>query len=124
MVIEDQGQPRQDAASNRQVVLQAINDLAAANRQASRKAICDMTGLKLSIVDDHVKNLKEDGLIRLVVNGIFEPIDQAPDRAVSGTLVPNGRYKLEIGDTCLDLTLREARNIGLLTGGLGLLVGR
>lgn len=111
-------------ASNRQVVLQAITDLCAAGRQASRQAICDFTGLKMSIVDDHVKNLKDDGNIRLVVNGVFEVVDQTPDRAVSGTIVPSGRYKLEIGDTCLDLTLREARNVGLLTGALWALPGR
>lgn len=114
----------QIAPSNRLVVLQAIKDLCAAGRQASRGAIVDLTGLRMTIVDDHVRNLKEDKMIRAVVNGIFEPIEQVPDRAVSGTIVPEGRYKLEVGDTCLDLTLREARNIGLVTGGLGLLLGR
>lgn len=109
--------------SNRLVVLQAIVDLCAANRQASRQAICDFTGLKMTIVDDHVKNLKDDGEIRMVVPGIFEPVDQIPDRAVSGTMVPNGRYKLEVGDTCLDLTLREARAVAVATGGV-LLLGR
>ncbi len=109
--------------SNRMVVLQTIVDLCAANRQASRRAICDCTDLPMTIVDDHVKNLKDDGLIRLVVNGIFEPVEQAPDRAVSGTMVPNGRYKLEVGDTCLDLTLREARAVAVATGGV-LLLGR
>lgn len=109
-----EGQP----VSNRQVVLQAILDLAAANRQASRKAICDVTGLRMPIVDDHVRNLKEDELIRQVVPGIFEPIDQTPDRPVSGTIVPHGAYKLEIGDHVLELTLREAKNIALLTSGL------
>jgi len=110
--------------TTRQVVFQAIVDLWNVNRQASRRAICDMTGLAMTVVDDHVKNLKDDGLIRLVVNGIFEPVDQTPDRAISGTMVPNGKYKLEIGDVCLDLTLREARNIALTTGGLLLLGGR
>jgi hypothetical protein len=58
-----------------------------------------------------------------VVPGIFEPIDQSVDRAISGTMVPNGRYKLEVGDQVLDLTLREARQIAVLTGGV-LLLGR
>jgi hypothetical protein len=110
--------------SNRMVVFQAISDLCNAGRQASRRAICDFTGLPMSIVDDHVKNLKDDGEIRLVVNGIFELVDKTPDRAVSGTIVPNGGYKLEIGDIVLDLTLREARAIALLTGGLNMLMGR
>lgn len=88
-----------------------------------RRAICDCTDLPMTIVDDHVKNLKDDGEIRMVVPGIFEPVDQTPDRAVSGTMVPNGRYKLEVGDTSLDLTLREARAVAVATGG-GLLLGR
>jgi hypothetical protein len=95
--------------SNRSVVYQAIVDLCAANRQASRKAICDYTDLPLSIVDDHVKNLKDDGVIRVVVAGIFEPVDQTPDRPISGTMIPNGLYKLEIGDMVIQLTMREAR---------------
>lgn len=109
---------------NRQVVKQAILDLCAAGRQASRQAICDFTGLKMSIVDDHVKNLKDDGEIRLVVNGIFEPVDLTPDRPVWGGITAEGRYKLEVGDHVLDMTLREARNVGLLTGGLWALQGR
>jgi hypothetical protein len=109
--------------TSRQLVFQAVADLCAANRQASRKAVSDVTDLAMSIVDDHIKNLKDDGLIRMVVPGIFEPVDQAMDRAVSGTMVPNGRYKLEVGDQVLDLTLREARQIAVLTGGV-LLLGR
>lgn len=118
------GDMNEKPVSNRLVVQQAIADLCAAGRQASRQAICDFTGLKMSIVDDHVKNLKDDGMIRLVTNGIFEPIDQTPERAVSGTIVPNGRFKLEIGDMVLELSLREARNVGLLTGSLWALPGR
>lgn len=109
--------------TSRQQIYQAIVDLCAANRQASRKAISDCTDLPMSIVDDHVKNLKDDGLIRLVVPGIFEVVDQRMDRAISGTIVPEGGYKLEIGDQVLDLTLREARNIALITGGV-LALGR
>lgn len=103
--------------SNRAVVLQAILDLCASNRHASRGAIVEVTGLKLGIVDEHVKTLKEDGQIRAVIPGVFEPVETSPDRAVSGTVVPSGRFKLEIGDTCLDLTLREARAVAMVTAG-------
>lgn len=37
--------------------------------------------------------------------------------------LPNGNCKLEIGDTCLDLTLREARLIGMATAGVALRFG-
>ena len=115
----ENGRPR----CSRSVILKTIADLCAANRQASRKAICDLTDLPMSIVDEHVKNLKVDGLIRAVIPGIFEIIDQTPDRAVSGTFVPNGRYKLEIGDHVIDLTMREARAVAIVTGGV-LALGR
>lgn len=38
--------------------------------------------------------------------------------------LPNGNRKLEIGDTCLDLTLRKARLIGMATAGVSLQFGR
>jgi hypothetical protein len=109
--------------SNRLVVLNAITDLCNANRQASRRAICDYTGLPMSIVDDHVRNLKDEEIIRAVMPGVFEPIDQSVDRPVSATFVQNGRFKLEIGDQVLDLTLREARAVAVVTGGV-LALGR
>lgn len=113
--------------TSRQQVLQAIRDLRAAHRQASRQAIADVLGVKLSIVDEHVKNLKDEGHIITVIAGIFEAVDTRPDRAVSGTWTEDelGRtvYKLEVGDHCLDLSPRETRHVALLTGGV-LAVGR
>jgi hypothetical protein len=105
------------------MVYQAIVDLCNANRQASRKAVSDYTDLSMSVVDDHIKNLKADEVIRMVVPGIFEPVDQNPDRAVSGTFLPGGLYKLEVGDLVIQLTLREARSVAVVTGGV-LLLGR
>ena len=108
--------------TSRQQVLQAIRDLHAANRQPSRHTISEVLGVKLSIVDEHIKNLKDEGLIIPVIRGIFEPVDTRPDRAVSGTWTEDelGRtvYKLEVGDHCLDLSPREIRHVALLTGGV------
>ena len=112
--------------TSRQQVLQAIRDLRAAHRQASRQAIADVLNVKLSIVDEHVKNLKDEGLITAVIAGIFEAVDTRPDRAVSGTWTENDFgtvFKLEVGDHCLDLSPRETRQVALLTGGV-LAVGR
>lgn len=112
--------------TTRMDVFNAIKELRAVNRQASRQAIADyLGGLTLSIVDEHCGNLmKEDQLIRRVALGQYEVIDQRPDRPVWGGIVAGGLFKLEIGETVLELTLGEARNVGLLTGGLGLLMGR
>lgn len=108
----------------RRIIYDCIVALHSANRQASRQVIASETSLKFSIVDDHVKRLKDDGLIRLVVNGVFEPVDIEPDRAVSATFVPRGKVKLEIGETVLDLTMREARAVAMATGGILLVFGR
>lgn len=107
--------------TSRQQVLQAIRDLRAAHRQASRQAIADVLGVKLSIVDEHVKNLKDEGHIVAVIAGIFEAVDTRPDRAISGTWTESDYgtvFKLEVGDHCIDLSPREARQIALLTGGI------
>ena len=112
--------------TSRQQVLQAIRDLHAANRQPSRHTISEVLGVKLSIVDEHIKNLKDEGLIIPVIRGIFEPVDTRPDRAVSGTWTETSWgtiYKLEVGDHCIELSPRETRQVALLTGGV-LLVGR
>ena len=107
-----------------EVIYRAITDLTSSNRAASRQIISSMTGLKLSIVDDHIKRMKDDGKLRLVVNGIVEPVEElADDRPVSMTFYGRG-CKLEIGDLCIELNMREARSVALATGGVGLQFGR
>lgn len=111
--------------SNAKLIYQCILDLTNTNRAATRQVISNMTGLKMTIVDDHVKRMKDDGKLISPVNGVFEPVEDAPvDRAVSITYLSNGRVKLEIGDDCLDLTMREASNVGAATAGAGLKFGR
>jgi hypothetical protein len=109
---------------NRRSVYQAIVDLCEANQPASRKAIADSIGKPMQIVDDHCRNLKEDGFIRPVYPGVFAPVDTTPDRPISGTITPDGRYKLEVGDVLVELSLREARTVAALTGGVALQLGR
>ena len=66
----------------KQIVLQCIVDLCAANRAASRQVIALEAGLRLSVVDDHVKTLRNDRVLRNVVNGVVAPVDIQEDRAV------------------------------------------
>ena len=108
----------------RRALLNCIMDLHNSNRAPSRHAVSTETGLKLSVVDDHIKRLKDDGIIRLVVNGIFEPCEIEEDRAVSFTFVPKGKVKLEIGDIVVELTMREARTIAMGSAGVSLLFTR
>ena len=111
--------------TNSETIFQTIVDLRGVNRVATRQVIAELTNLKMSIVDDHIKRMKDDGRIRMVVNGVFEPVEaDKEDRAVSATFMPNGRVKLEIGDNVLDLSMREGRMAGLALGGIGLQFGR
>ncbi len=114
-----------ESRSNSQRIFQTIMDLTSANRVATRQVISSITGLKLSIVDDHIKRMKDDGKLTSPVNGVVEPVqDGEGDRAVSTTFLPNGRCKLEIGDIVIDLSMREARLAGIALGGIGIQFGR
>ncbi len=107
------------------LIYQTILDLTHRNRVVSRQVIRSITGFELTIIDDHIKSLVDKGKLRKVVNGVVEPVLEAPeDRAISGTWLPDGTFKLEVGDMCLDLTPREARAVGAITAGIGMQFGR
>ncbi len=106
-----------------ELVLRAVRENREVGRISTRAVIAEMTCLPLTIVDDRVKHLKAVGLIRLAggVAGVFEPTeDRAEDRAVSATITPTGKVKVEIGDAIIELTMREARHLGALVGGIAL----
>jgi hypothetical protein len=103
-----------------QTIYSAIVDLCNVNRAASRQTLSEVTGLKLSIIDDHVKRMCGDGKIRRVVNGVFEPMNTREDRAVSITWLTNGECKLEVGDEVIELSQREARCVGSGLAGVAL----
>ncbi|WP_155742561.1 hypothetical protein [Variovorax paradoxus] len=106
-------------------IYQAIVDLGESNKVATRQVLMELLGLPYSIIDDHVKRMIEDGRLRRVVHGVFEAVPPAAeDRAVSMTFVPGGGGKLEVGDACIDLTLRELRMVGLATAGVVMQFGR
>lgn len=105
--------------TSRQIVLQAILDLAEHSQPASRQRVQEITGLTHDAVDMALKRLRDEGLIRSVANGYYEPIDQSIDRSVSTTSLPHGRLKVEIGDDVIaDLTPREALALAKQMAGL------
>lgn len=108
----------QQPRSNREAVLAAINTICDHREAASRAQIVSMTGVKMGIVDEHVKNLKDAGLIRMINPGFYCPVDQEPDRPVSTTNLPRGRLKIEVGDHLLDLNPREAFSLAKQLAGL------
>lgn len=99
-------------------IYQAVVDIRVAGRQATRALIAERTGMKLAVVDDHVKTLCDDGKLRKVVPGVVEPADVFPmNRPVSKTVLAEGGILLEVGDMEMMLTPGEARVVGLALHG-------
>ena len=103
--------------SNRENVIATINNICEHRDSASRQQIASMTGLKMQIVDEHVKNLKTDGFIKMLAPGFYAPVDQELDRIVSTSILPRGRVKIEAGDAVLDLNPREAFALAKMLAG-------
>ena len=104
--------------TNREAILNAINLICEHRDAATMLQIRTISGLSKSIVDDHVKTLRGEGVIHSVMPGWYAPIDQDPDRPVSTTNLPRGRVKIEVGDDVVDLNPREAFNLAKQLAGL------
>lgn len=104
--------------SSTQVVLEAVQDLHNQERRVTRKTLCALTGLKLSVVDDRIKALINDGMVVRIDAGVFVPADlHPPSRPISKTVLRGGMVKIEIGDDVLTLTPREDRVLAALQAG-------
>lgn len=104
-----------------QVIYDTVVDLTNTSRRAHRETIAEVSGLKLAIVDDNLKRLKADGRVKLIERGVYLPVPPArEDRAVSNTILPDGTCKLEVGDDVMSLTMREARALVGVLGGITL----
>ena len=105
--------------SNTDIVLEAIQDLHAQEQIVTRETLADVTGLKLTVIDDRVSHLIDSGQVHRVQRGVFVPApEHHPARLISKTVLPCGTVKLEIGDDhVLTLTPRENRALGELMAG-------
>lgn len=105
----------------RQKIYEAIVDMVAQEQPATRKSISAVTGLKLTLVDEHCNNMVDEEVLMRDLPGIFRPIEQFPlPRAISATILPSTWVKVEIGDSVMDLTPREARMLGQSLMGFGM----
>lgn len=99
-------------------VYEAVRELRALDQVASRETVQELTGLKMSIVDDRMRALADDGRIRRVTRGVYEVVEvYPPARAISKTILPDGTVKYDIGDEVLTLTPAEARRLAELSVG-------
>ena len=104
--------------SNAEIVFEAIQDLHVHEQIVTREILAELTGLKLTTIDDRLAHLVDNGRIRRVQRGVFVPMEQhRPARPISRTLCPDGTTVLEVGDTVMILSPREARMIGELMAG-------
>ena len=107
--------------SSTELVLEAVQDMHLQEQVVTREALVEHTGLKMTIVDDRIGMLIEDGRVHRVRNGVFVPAERHPPaRAISKTVMPDGLVKLEIGDDVLTLTPREDRALAALQAGVAM----
>ena len=104
--------------TTKQQMLDAIHDLHNAEHLVTREALQEVTGLKLTIIDDRVATLVDEGAVIRKGRGVFVPaIQHPPARPISKTVMPDGMVKIEIGDMVLDLTPKEDRALASLQAG-------
>ena len=101
-----------------QRVFQAVQELRAHEQIATRETVAALTGLKLSIVDDRLGTLVDDGRLKRLIRGVYELVEAYPaPRAISKTVLPNGYVKYDIGDDVITLTPKEDRVLASLQRG-------
>ena len=99
-------------------IFQAVRELRAMDQIATRETVAELTGLKLSVVDDRLRTLVDDGKLKRLLRGVYELVESFPEpRAISKTVLPNGAVVYDIGDEVLTLSPQEARVLAELSMG-------
>lgn len=104
--------------SSTQRVLDAVQELQRLEQVATRETVEELTGLTLTVVDDRLKALTDDGMLKRLIRGIYVPASTYPvARPITITEIPDGWLNVEVGETVLVLTPREARMLGRALAG-------
>lgn len=104
--------------TNRQRVLDAVTDLHNQEQIVTRETLSDVLDLKMSIIDDNLTLLANDGSIYRVQRGVYVPtIEHKPARVITKSPLNDGSVVLEIDRLVLILTPKEARELGKLMMG-------
>ena len=99
-------------------IYEAVRELRSLDQIATRETVAELTGLKLSVIDDRLRALVDNMKLKRLLRGIYELIEvYPPTRPMSKTLVGDGYVKIEIGDQLLTLTPTEDRNLAMLQAG-------
>ncbi len=101
-----------------QIIWDTIQDLHQQGQVATRELLVELTGFKMTIVDDHVTRMIENGRLRRLRAGVYAPVEAMPEpRAISQTRMADGTSLIEIGDTVLRLWPRERRELATMLVG-------
>lgn len=101
--------------TNKQRVLDAVTDLHNQEQVVTRETLSDILDLKQTIIDDNLSSLTNDGLIHRVQRGVYVPsVSHLPARIISKIVLHDGTVVIDIGESVLTLTPKEARVIGSL----------
>lgn len=110
--------------TNRQVngstdqIYAAVQELRELGQEATRHTIAQLTGLKMTIVDDRLRTLVDDGRLRRLVRGVYDlEKPYPPPRPMFFGILADGFVKLEVGDDVLTLSPTEARRLARGLGG-------
>lgn len=99
-------------------IFDAVRELRSLEQIATRESVAELTGLKLSVVDDRLRTLVDDGRLKRLLRGIYELVECYPEaRVISKTVLPGGYVKWDIGNEVLTLTPAEDRTIAMM--GMG-----
>lgn len=107
-------------------VYDAVCELRRLEQIATRETVAELTGLKLSVVDDRLRALVDNEKLKRLLRGIYEVVEQYPPaRVISKTVLPDGYVKYDIGDFVLTLTPIEDRvfsQLGMGAAGQAILI--
>ena len=99
-------------------IYDAVRELRSLEQIATRETVAELTGLKLTVVDDRLRTLVDDGKLKRLLRGVYELVEAYPEtRAISKTVLPTGYVKYDIGDEVITLTPKEDRVLAQL--GMG-----
>lgn len=110
--------PKETEKDSTQKVIDAAKELYELGLDVTREALKSATDLPMSIVDERIRTLiYEERMVR-VERGKYEPVvSYHEQRAMSRTILADGRVKYEVGDQVIELSPREDRVLADLTGG-------
>ncbi|WP_313330463.1 hypothetical protein [Comamonas sp.] len=101
-----------------QIIFDTLQDLHQQGQVATRELLCDLTGFKMTIVDDHISRMIENGRVHRLRAGVFTLVAAMPEpRAISMTRMGDGTTILEIGECVVHIYPRERRELATMLVG-------